>query len=648
MKNIKDISINTGYYWTIKILNKNSFLKNILGFADKNVLWKIVNDKLLILNNICKLNGESFFEVKNNQILNIVNVNDRTYYSINEKTKNYNFSYDVKLNKNFKSNYFINSFNLIIYFDFDSYFVHGGFNWEFNNNWSEKLFNEDQKKILNNEFIASSTIYLNNLIKNFFLELLENFSYADLANLISKKKINNLNRLYLYTNEIYTLDDLYIAWTNLLYDNLFFKFYDRREDFSNLAHEMFDFFSLLFLNYFAIANELKINFYLNNEKNNLVNTNNFEKKENINQILSNLANYLYYDANKMIPHRESYINTVAGLTRDNIFLSKPNVTYNVTLNMNDNFFTKDFYKNQKDIYLYGLIALYPEYFDVDFSSCNQADYDNFISYLRKIYLSDSILNQEFKEKIQKTELHDNFNYSSFVRNSNTLVFHSDNLSELDHNTIVYNNMAIANICMGKELNFRLIHKQWHLGIQALSIKNKFLYNQISQEIQDLTLKSNLENKNSVFNDCVKKFNKTFHLKTNTKYLQNEVKIKDEFDKRQRFIEIIILGFIVALLIAIIDYFNMVWSDLSCSATGYGAPLYGATPNPNAVSPYNTIWTLPNHSGGSMISRWWSGSSTGFTLFIILINTSVLIISLIYLSYASKKNKDISKRKDVKL
>ncbi|MBO6095141.1 hypothetical protein J6W34_01920 [bacterium] len=54
-----------------------------------------------------------------------------------------------------------------------------------------------------------SAIYLNNLIKNFFLELLAKFSFMDFVNLLNEKNLKNLHRLHIYTQSIYTIDTLY-------------------------------------------------------------------------------------------------------------------------------------------------------------------------------------------------------------------------------------------------------------------------------------------------------------------------------------------------------------------------------------------------------------------------------------------------------
>ena len=69
--------------------------------------------------------------------------------------------------------------------------------------------------------------------------------------------------------------------------------------------------------------------------------------------------------------------------------------------------------------------------------------------------------------------------------------------------------------------------------------------------------SNLEKIDSTFRESIQHYDKHLHVTSNVKYLNQEVKIKDEFDKRQRFIEIIILGFIVASIISLVDYGNMV-------------------------------------------------------------------------------------------
>ncbi len=649
MNNIKDINISTNYFWTIKILNKNSFIKNVLNYENEEVLFKIINNKLQTINQICHVNNEPLYITNNDSILNFIKVNENIYEKVNDTNKKNIYAYRTKLNEKYSNNYFIDEVEYLVSFDMDTYFVQGGMSWKFSNEWKQRFFKNQSNFNINEEFNNISTIFLNNLIKNFFLEMLKKFSFIDLVNLIKDKKLHNLHRLHLFNNDVYNIDELYNQWTKYLFDGFFYKFYSTTDEFITTAREMFDFFLLLFLNNFAVADELKQKFYLKPED--IIDKKSFNliNNKDINTAINKTANYLYEDTKELFPKKEDFVNIVAGLTRDNIFLSLPNVTYDIGLINTDDFFTKDFYLNKKDIYLYNMFLLYPEMFSINHDSCLKITYDEVINNLRRFYLDDYLTSDEYTKKIDKHILYDNYNYCAFTRSNNTLIYHTDSIEEVEHNTIFRNNLAICNAALGKELNFRLLHIQWHLALQAARIRNKFIYRQLEQELNDISQPSILKKVNNNFSQSVQNYARELRTFENIKNLNNEVKIRDEFDKRQRFIEIIILGFIVASLVSLIDYGNMVWSDLSCSCSGYGANLWGATPNPNPNSWWNQTPQSPAaNAGGSMIPLWLSSSCIGLTLFIIFINTLILIGSLIYLIYASKKNKDIAKRKDVKL
>ena len=637
MNNIKKIDIYTNYFWTIKILNKNAFIKNILNFADEDKLLSLVNEELNKINKTSLLNNQTLFlNNVQNKVVNKLDVNDNLYYKYNNKDQKYCYTFRTILNQNYQVNSFIESCDQLIVFDLDTYFVNGGVSWKFNNEWNKKFFQTDKFDNLDSEFINLSAIYLNNLIKNFFLELLNKFSFMDFVNLLNEKSLKSLHRLHIYTQDVYKIDTLCEQWTSYIYSQFFNKFYKDIDSFRKTSIEMFNFFCLMFLSAFAVGEHLRRVFYDNNS--NLSYTNWEHDHKNINDAVTNCANFLFNENKVLFTKKEDYINTIAGLTRDNVFLSLPNVVYDIAINTNDDFFTKEFYLYKKDIYLYSILLLYPDLFNIAHDSCIKITYDEFCENIKKFYYNESILSEQFTNRIRKNLLLENYDYCSFVRKNNTLVFHIDNLTNKEHNTIFRNSLVVNSVALGKELNFRLLHIQWHLGIGCVSVKNKFLYRQVNQETNDLMQQSNLEKADSTFRESIQHYDKHLHVTSNVKYLNQEVKIKDEFDKRQRFIEIIILGFIVASIISLVDYGNMVWSTLSCSSSYYGAPLWGATPNPINGNKYP----------GNMIPLWQTGFAVGFNTFLILINTIILLVSLGYLIYAHKKNKDIANRKDTKL
>ena len=109
-------------------------------------------------------------------------------------------------------------------------------------------------------------------------------------------------------------------------------------------------------------------------------------------------------------------------------------------------------------------------------------------------------------------------------------------------------------------------------MQKTYIRSKFLYSQIEQESLDLANDSNLQDLNSTYRKGIDHYEHHLHTQFNVKMLNNDVNLKNEFDKRQRFIEIIIVGFIVASLISFVDYATMIGSTLGVSCSGYGAHL----------------------------------------------------------------------------
>ncbi|MBQ5543459.1 MAG: hypothetical protein IIT97_00795, partial [Mycoplasmataceae bacterium] len=180
MNNIKKIDIYTNYFWTIKILNKNSFIKNIFNFTDEDKLSNLIDDELTKINQTSLLNNQTLFSLNSqNKVVNKIDINDNLYYKYNNKDQKYTYSFRINLNPNYAANSFITCFDQLVVFDLDTYFVNGGVSWKFNNDWNKKFFQTDKYENLDNEFVNLSAIYLNNLIKNFFLELLAKFSFMD-------------------------------------------------------------------------------------------------------------------------------------------------------------------------------------------------------------------------------------------------------------------------------------------------------------------------------------------------------------------------------------------------------------------------------------------------------------------------------------
>ncbi|MBO6021759.1 hypothetical protein J6P52_02635 [bacterium] len=86
-------------------------------------------------------------------------------------------------------------------------------------------------------------------------------------------------------------------------------------------------------------------------------------------------------------------------------------------------------------------------------------YDNFYDNVKRFFYNESILSEQFTNRIRKNLLLENYDYCSFMRKNNTLIFHTSDLSEKENNTILRNNAVIDSVALGKELNFKLIYTQ---------------------------------------------------------------------------------------------------------------------------------------------------------------------------------------------
>lgn len=111
-------------------------------------------------------------------------------------------------------------------------------------------------------------IFFNQVITNFFKELFKKLAFIDLANLLKDDELHSLHKLYLYTNQVYSIDTLYQQFTAKTYKALFYLFFKSENEYQNLAHKIFDFFVLLFLHEFSLCRSLIDSFYFDNQTSN--------------------------------------------------------------------------------------------------------------------------------------------------------------------------------------------------------------------------------------------------------------------------------------------------------------------------------------------------------------------------------------------
>ena len=662
--NIDTINIYNNYFFTIKMVNKKSFLKNILQYANNDFLFKLLNEKLIQLNELTFYHDEYLYKhhESNLQILKTVDVSNDEYQNKNSEIEKRHFTYSLLFNPLYEPNQFIKNATFVLNFDIQTYLITGGMSWQLDDKWLNSLTVRDEYIQYQQTNKQLGLIFFNQITQNFFKELFKKLAFIDLANLLKNDELQSLHKLYLYTNQVYSVNTLYQQFTSQTYNALFYLFFKDENEYKELAHHIFDFFVLLFLHEFSLSRSLIDSFYFSNEvitnklpnkvkslidkfswqdeNQNKLNIYFNHQNNNLNDIVKNTASYLVAKNAKSFNKQYDSLDKIAQLTRNTIFLSEPGIVYEFNLNQAYDYLNKRFYAHMPDLLTYSTALLHPDYFLCNDDACLTTTYTDFVNHFNYLINSEAINDDYFVQIIEHNFLFNNYYSCCFAKNNISLIFHDEFIDEDDATLVLEQNLLISGICLGKELNLSLLYEQWRLGMQKTYIRTKFLYSQIEQESKDLTNDSNLQDLNSTYRKGIDHYEHHLHTQFNVKMLNSDVNLKNEFDKRQRFIEIIIVGFIVASLISLVDYATMVGSTLGVSCSGYGAHLWGALPNPDA----NSIWNQTASGGAHMIPHWITAAVIGVSTSVTGINTIILIVSLAYLIYAYKKNKGIDKRK----
>ena len=662
--NIDSINIYDNYFFTIKMVNKKAFIKNILQYANNDFLFRLLNKKLIQLNELTFYHDEYLYKRhdSNLQILKTIEVSNDEYENKNSEIEKRHFTYSLLFNPLYEPNQFVKSATFVLNFDIQTYLITGGMSWQLADKWLNNLAVLPQYQECYETNKQLGLIFFNQVVNNFFKELFQKLAFIDLANLLKDNELHSLHKLYLYTNQVYSINTLYQQFTAKTYQSLFYLFFKIENEYQKLAHQIFDFFVLLFLHEFSLCRSLIDSFYFDNqvssnkvnatikswihhfnlhdENQNKLNVYFNHQNNDLNDIVKNTAAYLVAKNRKTFNKQYDSLSKIAQLTRNTIFLSEPGIIYEFDLNHAYDYLNKRFYAHAPDLLTYSIALLHPDYFLCNDDACLATNYLDFVNHFNYLINSETINDDYFVQIIEHNFLFNNYYSSSFAKNNVSLIFHDEFIDNDNKTLILEQNLLISGICLGKELNLSLLYEQWRLGMQKTYIRTKFLYSQIEQETKDLASDSNLQDLNSTYRKGIDHYEHHLHTQFNVKMLNSDVNLKNEFDKRQRFIEIIIVGFIVASLISLVDYATMIGSTLGVSCSGYGAHLWGALPNPDAAS----IWNQNPSGGAHLIPHWITATVIGVSTVVTGVNTVILVVSLGYLMYAYKKNKGIDKRK----
>ena len=263
--NIDQINIYNNYFFTIKMVNKKSFLKNILQYANNDFLFRVINEKLIQLNELTFYHDEYLYKrhESNLQILKAVEVSNDEYENKNSEIEKRHFTYSLLFNPLYEPNQFVKSATFILNFDIQTHLITGGMSWQLTDQWLNNLTVLPQYEAYKTTKKQLGLIFFNQVTQNFFKELFSKLAFIDLANLLKNDELQSLHKLYLYTNQVYSVKTLYHQFTKKTYEALFYLFFDEINAYEPLAHHFFDFFLLLFLHEFSLCRSLIDSFYFN-------------------------------------------------------------------------------------------------------------------------------------------------------------------------------------------------------------------------------------------------------------------------------------------------------------------------------------------------------------------------------------------------
>ncbi|MBQ3621821.1 hypothetical protein II941_03495 [bacterium] len=132
--NINDINIYNNYFFTIKMVNKKSFIKNILQYANNDFLSKVLNEKLIELNELTFYHDEYLYKrhESNLQILKTIEVSNDEYQNKNSEIEKRHFTYSLLFNPLYEPNKFVKKATFVLNFDIQTYLITGGMSWQLN------------------------------------------------------------------------------------------------------------------------------------------------------------------------------------------------------------------------------------------------------------------------------------------------------------------------------------------------------------------------------------------------------------------------------------------------------------------------------------------------------------------------------------
>ncbi|WP_052663083.1 MPN338 family protein [Mycoplasmoides pirum] len=569
-------------------LKKFIELDNLTKLEKVNLMLNLALKKIISKTgsyecDIFKIQGYDKF----NEPMYIKNVErDKDIEIVSDNLSERRFNFIIETNSNSYLSSYIKKIRLSFYLDDENKILSGGFS----------LQSIDEKIIENNsisETLIVDNIYLSNLIRHYIskqlypislnniLEIVEEYTFSNNKNQLNKLNKNNKNQQSNWNFKNITTDDLKNNWTKLINK----KYFDFKENLSleqkkSISDNLF--FSILITTMITLSLYEELKIYFTSEKPELI-LSILDRpsliKEDPNQKpetdFFELAKFLkqnYFKSNKTnvkskykkIKKFQDVIDTIYEHQTNNEYESFGSTIPINTIQIND---SDPFVSPKKTILessnmkLYYLLITSPELFGINPNTSFFIEYKQLLRVIEKIKNSESI-SDTLKNQITNSHCEINNNYITYLTSSPSILIIKNEPVPLFSNYFWAEIYVQSRIWMRNDIEYDFNKIEIKKNSNFYKEKIRILENLSFDWYDEFYGLSEIKN-------IVKKIDETNNLKSSINILIAKLKQQDSINKKDIERRTMVIAFMVAIIIGLINFFGMVFTVLTVNDINSG-------------------------------------------------------------------------------
>lgn len=513
--------------------------------------------------------------------------------------RRYNFA--IEINSNSYLNMYLKKIKLSFYLDDENKILSGGF--------ALQLIEEDKINFENKEFDyfkIIDSLYISNLIRHYISKQLYPISLNNILDIVSEYTINNVQKKHTSRNNKttknvklltpslnfkgITANDLKDNWTELIYR----KYLKFKIDFSNEQKKVFSdnlFFSILISTMIILSLYEELKIYFTSEKPELI-LNILDRPSSIKEDPNQNPEADFFELGKFLKQNyrskniisknkyrkinkfEDLINLVSDYKATSEYESFGLTIPIYTIQIDD---TTPFVSAKKIIIenmnmriLY-LLTIYPELFGLNPYTSYFIDYEQLLKVIKKTETNLNV-SESFKSKIENSRCEINNNYITYISDTSSILIIKKESVSLLSNYFWAEIYAQSRIWLRNDIEYDFNNN--------IIEKNSNFYREKIQILENLSFDWYDEFYGlSEIKGIVKKIDSINNLKSSIDLLIAKLKQEDSLKKKDTERRTMVIAFIVATVIGLINFFGMVFTILTVSDIQAGL----TTPNIIVIS-----------------------------------------------------------------